>query len=52
LLGGVGTRTRIFRENASTDEKMPYENFKKLIEYYLKQVAKEQKDAFIKEIYY
>ena len=48
---GVGTMTTIFREDAATNEIMPYENFKGKINYYLEQVKKGQKDAYIKEIY-
>lgn len=48
---GVGQMTSIFREDAATNEIMPYENFKEKINYYLEQVKKGQKDAYIKEIY-
>ncbi len=48
---GVGQMTNMFREDAATNEIMPYENFKGKINYYLEQVKKGQKDAYIKEIY-
>lgn len=48
---GVGQMTSIFREDAATNEIMPYEKFKGKINYYLEQVKKGQKDAYIKEIY-
>jgi hypothetical protein len=48
---GVGDRRFIYREDAATNEKMPYEEFKKKINYYLEQVVKGQKEAFIKEHY-
>lgn len=47
---GVGDMTNIFREDAVTNKIMPYEKFKEKINYYLKQVVKGQKKAFIKEI--
>jgi hypothetical protein len=34
-----------------TNKIMPYEEFKEKINYYLKQVVKGQKEAFIKEVY-
>lgn len=48
---GVGQMTSIFREDAATNKIMPYKNFKGKINYYLEQVKKGQKDAYIKEIY-
>ena len=48
---GVGHMTSIFREDAATNEIMPYEKFKEKINYYLKQVKNGQKDAYIREIY-
>ena len=48
---GVGQMTNIFREDAATNEIMPYEEFKGKINYYLTQVVNKQKDAYIKEIY-
>ena len=48
---GVGDMTNIFREHAVTNKIMPYEEFKEKINYYLKQVVKGQKEAFIKEVY-
>ena len=48
---GAGDMTNIFREDAVTNKIMPYEEFKEKINYYLKQVVKGQKEAFIKEIY-
>lgn len=47
---GVGEMTNIFREDAVTNKIMPYETFEQKINYYLKQVVKGQKEAFIKEI--
>ena len=49
---GVGDMTNIYREDAVTNKIMPYEEFREKINYYLKQVVKGQKEAFIKEIYY
>lgn len=48
---GVGHMTSIFRENAATNDIMPYEDFKDKINYYLKQVEKGLEYAQIKEIY-
>jgi len=48
---GVGQMTSIFREDAATSDIMPYEDFKGKIIYYLGQVIKGQKDAYIKENY-
>jgi len=48
---GVGDRRFIYSKDAATNKKMPYEEFKQKINYYLKQVVKGQKDAFIKEHY-
>lgn len=48
---GVGQMTNIFRENAATNEIMSYEDFKGKINYYLQQVIKGQKGAYIKENY-
>ena len=42
---GVGDRRYIYSED------LTYEQFKEKINYYLKQVEKEQKDAYIKIIY-
>jgi hypothetical protein len=47
----VGDRTFIYREDAATNGKMPYEEFKKKINYYLEQIVKGQKEVFIKEHY-
>ena len=46
---GVGQMTNIFRENAATGNIMPYEEFKGKINYYLNQVTKGQKGAYIEE---
>ena len=46
---GVGQMTNIFRENAATGKIMPYEEFKGKINYYLNQVTKGQKGAYIEE---
>jgi hypothetical protein len=48
---GVGTMMNIFREDAATNKKMPYEEFKEKINYYLKQVEKGQNEAYIKKQY-
>lgn len=48
---GVGTMTNIYREDAATGEQIPYDKFTEKIMYYLKQVEKKQKDAYIKGIY-
>ena len=47
---GVGDKRFIYKKDAVTNKKMEYEDFKKLIDYYLKQVINGQPDAFIKEI--
>ncbi len=41
---GVGDRRYIYREN------LTYEQFKEKIDYYMKQIKKGQKEAYIKEI--
>jgi hypothetical protein len=48
---GAGTMMKIFREDAATSKKMPYEKFKEKINYYLEQVVKGQNEAYIKEQY-
>lgn len=48
---GVGHMTTIYREDAATNQVMPYEKFKGKINYYLEKVKNRQKDAYIKENY-